>query len=97
MKAKRSLGQNFFVNKNLGDHIIDIVAKESNTNAVEIGPGLGFFTERLNSKFENLTVIEKDSELAQDLGRRFPNIKVLNSDILDINLEELNLGNPIYF
>ena len=71
MKAKKSLGQNFFVNENLGNYIIDILANSNCTSVIEIGPGLGFFTEKLVKKFKNVTVIEKDKEIAKTLNSNF--------------------------
>lgn len=86
MRAKKSLGQNFFVNSNLADYIINIVSKTGSNSVVEIGPGMGFFTERLQKVFADITVIEKDTNLANSLKLQFPKIRVLNEDFLDIDL-----------
>lgn len=97
MKAKRSLGQNFFVNKNLGEHIVNKVSEESTKCVVEIGPGLGFFTEKLNAIFEKTIVIEKDTELANDLRIRFPKITVLNDNFLNLDLNSIEEKDFLYF
>ena len=39
MKAKKSLGQNFFVNKNLKNHIVNKVLENETKSVVEIGQG----------------------------------------------------------
>jgi 16S rRNA (adenine1518-N6/adenine1519-N6)-dimethyltransferase len=95
MKAKKSLGQNFFINKNLGDHIVNKVIENSSDTVLEIGPGLGFFTERLTKHFKNVIVVEKDNELAQNLESLFPEIEVINSNFLDLDISKFN--NITYF
>jgi 16S rRNA (adenine1518-N6/adenine1519-N6)-dimethyltransferase len=97
MKAKKSLGQNFFVNENLGNYILDRIVKEDVDTVVEIGPGLGFFTKKLTERFRNVIVIEKDHELAQNLRIQFPQITVLNEDFLDLDLKKVIKGDVIYF
>jgi 16S rRNA (adenine1518-N6/adenine1519-N6)-dimethyltransferase len=97
MKIKKSLGQNFFVNENLGNYIINILANSNRTSVVEIGPGLGFFTEKLIKKFGNVTVIEKDREIAQNLKFQFPKILVINNDFLDIDLNTIVDENTTFF
>ncbi|MGI6423304.1 MAG: 16S rRNA (adenine(1518)-N(6)/adenine(1519)-N(6))-dimethyltransferase RsmA [Candidatus Dojkabacteria bacterium] len=87
MKPKRALGQNFFINKNLGDHIINTLVKSNSKGVLEIGPGLGFFTERLIKVFNDLIVVEKDNALAKNLQLLFPNIRVINEDFLDLELD----------
>ncbi|KKP55308.1 MAG: Ribosomal RNA small subunit methyltransferase A [candidate division WS6 bacterium GW2011_GWD1_35_594] len=89
MKAKRSLGQNFFINNNLGEYIVEKVKTSNTKSVIEIGPGLGFFTQRLINVFENVTVIEKDSELANNLRLQFPNISVINEDFLNFDLNQI--------
>jgi 16S rRNA (adenine1518-N6/adenine1519-N6)-dimethyltransferase len=96
MKAKRSLGQNFFINSNLGDYIINVVKEEDALSIVEIGPGTGFFTQRLIQNFKDITVIEKDTQLANTLKSQYSNIKVLNEDFLSLDLSILN-KDCIYF
>ncbi|MFA5622637.1 MAG: 16S rRNA (adenine(1518)-N(6)/adenine(1519)-N(6))-dimethyltransferase RsmA [Candidatus Dojkabacteria bacterium] len=97
MKAKRSLGQNFFINKNLGEHIVKKVSEGNSKCVVEIGPGLGFFTEKLIPLFEKVIVVEKDSILAENLKLRFPEIEVINTDFLDLELEDIYTGSFICF
>ena len=86
---KKSLGQNFFVNENLGEKIINFVKDENPEIIVEIGPGRGFFTHKLSIFSQQLVLIEKDDILAEDLKISFPNAIVLNQDFLDWNFKEL--------
>lgn len=97
MKTKRSLGQNFFVNKNLGDYISSILSTTDCDSVIEIGPGMGFFTERLKDIFKNVIVIEKDIQLSESLKLQFPKTNVINSDFLDVNLDNLIKGDVFFF
>lgn len=97
MEAKRSLGQNFFINKNLGNTIINYVKSSNCNQVVEIGPGKGFFTERLVNIFEDIIVIEKDDELAENLKVRFPKTTVVNEDFLNIELNRIVNKDTVFF
>ena len=89
--AKKSLGQNFLIDKNVIDKIIQIT-KIHKKNILEIGPGTGNLTEFILKENPNdLTVIEKDENLCQKLFLRFKDkIKIINNDILKENLEITN-------
>lgn len=91
VKPKRSLGQNFFVNENLGNKIVENVLQSKPSRILEIGPGRGFFTEKFLKENILVTAIEKDDMLAQELTLRFPTLKVLHKDVLDIDFSTLNL------
>ncbi|MCK9574141.1 MAG: 16S rRNA (adenine(1518)-N(6)/adenine(1519)-N(6))-dimethyltransferase RsmA [Candidatus Omnitrophica bacterium] len=86
---KKSLGQNFFVNENLGEKIINYVKDEKPEVVVEIGSGRGFFTQKLSSITPDLVLIEKDNLLAQGLNDSFPKTIILNIDFLDWDFKEL--------
>lgn len=89
MKAKQSLGQNFFVNKNLGKHIVEKVMEVNPKTVVEIGPGKGFFTYLFKEKKVNIICIEKDDALSQKLRDFLPDIEIYNTDVLKVNFDEL--------
>jgi len=97
MNQKRSLGQNFFVNRHLAEYIVDKVKDVDTDSIIEIGPGTGFFTNLLIPIFKNIVVIEKDNALAKDLILRFPNINVINSDFLDFDLDTLDSHKSTFF
>ena len=86
--AKKSLGQNFLIDKNVIEKIIKIT-KIHKKNILEIGPGTGNLTEYILKENPNyLTVIEKDENLCQKLFLRFKDkIKIINNDVLKENLE----------
>ena len=88
--AKKSLGQNFLIDKNIIDKIVNISQIE-NKNILEVGPGTGNLTSAIIKKKPNkLIVIEKDNKLASTLQNNFgEKIIVLNNDILKINENEI--------
>ena len=86
IKAKKSLGQNFLIDKNIIDKITNIV-EIKNESILEVGPGTGNLTSSLlQKKPKKLLVIEKDSNLARKLEKNFSKeITIINKDILDLN------------
>lgn len=85
---KKSLGQNFLIDKNIIKKIINIPNSINNKIILEIGPGNGNLTsEILNKKPKKIIAIEKDKNLSDLLKEKFNNekkINIINSDILDI-------------
>ena len=90
IKAKKSLGQNFLIDKNILEKITNIAKIENNT-ILEIGPGTGNLTSYiLKKKPKKIYVIEKDNELTINLQKKFNNeITIINDDVLKI--DETNL------
>ena len=86
IKAKRSLGQNFLIDQNVIDKIINIIDIKDR-NVLEIGPGTGSLTQAIIDKNpKKLLVVEKDNDLASLLEKNFKNkIKIINEDILKID------------
>lgn len=97
MRTKRSLGQNFFVNENLGNRIVSYLENPQVDTLLEIGPGTGFFTAKLENKYRNIYVVEKDKNIATKLTEQFPNIEVFNEDFLDFNINSLPSQDIIFF
>ena len=91
IKAKKSLGQNFLIDKNIIEKIIDSVEIKGKS-ILEIGPGTGNLTKNiLEKKPKKLIVIEKDSELAELLNEDFGNkIKIINDDVLKVDENNLD-------
>ena len=103
IKAKKSLGQNFLIDKNILKKIVNIGNISRDDNILEIGPGTGNLTEYIiKSKPKTLVAVEKDVELSKILERKFNNqIKVVNKDILKLsenfyNEEFITYGNLPY-
>ena len=87
VKAKKSLGQNFLIDKNILEKIVNIGKINSNTEVLEIGPGTGNLTEYILKKNpKKFFVIEKDNSLADLLKKKFQKkIEIINTDVLKIN------------
>ena len=92
--AKKSLGQNFLIDKNVLNKIIQITTINKK-NILEIGPGTGNLTEFILQEKPNcLMVIEKDENLCQKLFQKFKDkIKIINNDVLKENLEIISSNN----
>ncbi len=86
IKAKKSLGQNFLIDKNILKKIISI-KDISNAVVLEVGPGTGNLTSFILEKNPKKTyVVEKDNKLVLELNNKFKNkIHVINDDILNID------------
>ena len=86
IKAKKSLGQNFLIDKNILEKITN-TTKITNKIVLEVGPGTGNLTSYILKKNpKKLFVIEKDNQLAIDLERRFNNqISIIHEDVLKID------------
>ncbi len=98
--SKKSLGQNFLIDKNIIKKIIN-VKNIKNKDVVEIGPGNGALTNQiLNFNPRSLTVIEKDNFLLEKLKEKyekFKTIKFYNDDVLKIDLEKVIKKKSIIF
>ena len=86
IKAKKSLGQNFLIDINLINQILETV-DINNQSILEIGPGTGNLTKIILKKNpKKLIVIEKDNELVLFLEKIFGSkIEIINEDVLKIN------------
>ena len=90
IKAKKSLGQNFLIDKNILEKIANIT-KIKDKIVLEIGPGTGNLTSYLlKKKPKKFCAIEKDEQLVANLKEKFNNqLSIINNDVLKI--DEANL------
>jgi len=91
IRAKKSLGQNFLIDREVLEKIVsitDIAGKE----VMEIGPGSGNLTTYiLKQKPKKLYVVEKDDDLAILLKEKFDTeIEIINDDILKISEDKIS-------
>ena len=97
--AKKSLGQNFLIDKNIINKIVNLETIFGR-NVVEIGPGKGALTVEILKKPKSLTLIEKDFDLFNELKLRYSNdknIKIFNSDILKFDMKKIKEKKLNYF
>ena len=84
--AKKSLGQNFLIDRNILEKIVDVISIKDK-HILEIGPGTGSLTSHiLKKKPKKIIVIEKDQNLAKKLEQNLKDeVTVINDDILKID------------
>ncbi len=91
LKAKKSLSQNFLIDKNIAKKIVNLTDIKDKI-IFEIGPGYGFMTDNILKKNpKKLYLIEKDSNLVKFLKQKYINIKniiIIEDDILKYNIRE---------
>ena len=86
----KSLGQNFLVDTNILQKIVDTAEIDENVNVIEIGPGIGALTEFLAENAAEVMAFEIDDRLVPILAdtlRDFDNVRVVNEDILKSDLQ----------
>jgi 16S rRNA (adenine1518-N6/adenine1519-N6)-dimethyltransferase len=91
IKAKKSLGQNFLIDRNVLEQIVNTV-EITNKEILEIGPGTGNLTTYiLKKKPRKIHVVEKDDDLAVLLSEKFNNeINIINNDILKVAEDKIS-------
>ena len=98
IKAKKSLGQNFLIDKNIIDKISNFKDIQ-NKMILEIGPGTGNLTSSLlQKKPKKFYVIEKDNSLVPILKKEFNDqIIIINDDVLSVDENTLSKEPLIVF
>ena len=98
IKAKKSLGQNFLIDKNVLEKIVSLI-KIENKSILEVGPGTGNLTSCiLKNNPKKLIIVEKDKYLVNLLKKKFDtNVVIINEDILKINENKLHDDKLIVF
>ncbi len=98
IRAKKSLGQNFLIDKNIIDKIIQTVPI-TNNEILEVGPGTGNLTrEILRNKPSKMFLIEKDTFLAKSLKEIIDEkVVIFNQDILEFNESSLSENKIVVF
>lgn len=93
-KTKKRLGQNFLINGEVIQTIIDYANISPEDTVVEIGPGVGFVTEQLIKYAKEVIAIELDEEAIRELKKlNAPNLRIIHADILKTDLSSLCEGN----
>ena len=95
---KKSLGQNFLVDKNILEKITNLIEIKNET-VLEVGPGTGNLTSIiLKNKPKKFFVVEKDKSLIINLKEKFNDkIVIINNDILKINEKFISKDRLIVF
>ena len=96
---KKSLGQNFLIDNNILNKIVELGNINQNDTIIEVGPGNGALTNKIFEKEpKDLIVIEKDEILANILKKKFgKKINVINQDMMLTSYENYIKNNLIIF
>ena len=92
IKANKNLGQNFLIDDDVLQDIVNGANISEDDLVIEIGPGLGSLTKLLLKKAKKVVCIELDKKMVKILKERFildKNLEIINSDILKLNIDEL--------
>lgn len=92
INANKNLGQNFLINEDVINKIVQSSYITENDIVIEIGPGLGTLTNKLLEKAKKVIAIEIDERMIKILKERFfmyNNFELLNQDVLKVDLKEL--------
>lgn len=92
IKANKDLGQNFLINNEVVENIINSSEVSEEDLIIEIGPGLGTLTKELLKKAGKVICIELDKKMIKILKERFisySNLEIINDDVLKVDLKEL--------
>lgn len=87
---KKSLGQNFLIDTNILNRIVDHAELSDDSGAIEIGPGIGALTEQLARRSKKVVAFEIDQRLLPILEETlapYPNTKVINQDVLKADVK----------
>jgi len=91
IQPKKSLGQNFLIDKNIQKKIINACNLNSEDIVLEIGAGLGDLSAPLASAARRVYALEIDSRLYPQLEENltyYENCQIIKSDILEFNLKK---------
>ena len=89
MKAKKSLGQNFLIDNNVINKIVDEVSACNNDLIIEIGPGRGALTSKLKKKGCIVIAYELDTDLSNILSKlEDDKLHVIYKDFLNSNIND---------
>ena len=89
-RTKKRLGQNFLINSDVIDEIIDYAQISKNDTVIEIGAGVGFVTEQLVKHAGKVIAIELDEEAIKELEKiECDNLEIIHKDILKTDISSL--------
>ncbi len=92
IKANKALGQNFLINQNVVDQIVESSHITKQDVVIEIGPGLGTLTKELLENAGKVICIELDKKMIKILTDRFSlyeNFEVIHGDVLKVRLNKI--------
>lgn len=101
VRAKKNLGQHFLKDEAIARRIADTITPEELPEAarrfgkipvLEVGPGMGVLTKYLMDNGRELAAVELDHESVEFLEHLYPSLRVIETDFLKMNLDEVYPG-----
>ncbi len=89
---KKSLGQNFLIDVNILNRIVDGASINETVGVIEIGPGIGSLTEAIAKKAKKVISFEIDGRLLPILAEtlaEYNNVEIINNDILKVDVDNI--------
>ena len=95
IKLNKNLGQNYLIDKNKRDQIINFGNVTKEDTVLEIGTGIGTLTIELAKKAKRVIAIEQDEKICKILAKRLEdekidNVELINDDALKVEFPEFN-------
>lgn len=99
---QKKFGQNFLIDANILENIIDAAEVTKEDCVLEIGPGIGTMTQYLCEHAREVVAVEIDKKLIpilEDTLSEYENVSIINEDILKVDMnkivQEKNQGRPV--
>ncbi len=95
IRLKKKWGQNFLVDENIVNKIVETAGIDEGDTVLEIGPGIGALTAALAQRAKKVLAVEIDGRLIgvlKDTLAEYVNVEVINADALDLEYRELLAG-----
>ena len=95
IKLNKNLGQNYLIDKNKRDQIINFANLSKDDAVLEIGTGIGTLTIELAKRAGTVIAIEQDQKIAEILSQRLKdenidNVELINDDALNVDFPKFN-------
>ena len=95
IKLNRNLGQNYLIDRNKRDQIIEFGNITKDDVILEIGTGIGTLTIELAKRAKRVIAIEQDSKISEILAKRLKtekidNVELINDDALKVDFPPFN-------
>ena len=95
IKLNKNLGQNYLIDKNKRDQIVNFGDITKDDIVLEIGTGIGTLTLELAKKAKKVIAIEQDSKISDILAKRLEeenidNVDLINDDALKVDFPKFN-------
>ena len=98
LRPNKLLGQNFLIDKNMQQKILNYCDLQSEDIVLEIGPGLSALTFDIAKRVKHIFAVEKDkvlSNVLKELADGYDNIDIISCDILKFNIKEIFKGRKL--